>query len=194
MGMEPSSQTKTVYIYQRERERDKLFFFIHLFIYYLFIFGCVGSLVLRAVFSLVLASGGCSSLRCTGFSLQWLLLLQSTGSRCVGSSSCGTRSQQLCLVGSRAQVQQLWHTGLAAPRHVGSFRTRARTRVPSPALTGRFSTTAPPEKSSERQTFIFLPLFFWAFNLSTPLLLSYLVYTMLYYYYTYLILSCLVFL
>ena len=29
-----------------------------------------------------------------------------------------------------AQAQQLWLTGPAAPRHVGSFQTRARTRVP----------------------------------------------------------------
>ena len=33
--------------------------------------------------SLAVASGGYSSLRCTGFSLWWLLLLQSTGSSCV---------------------------------------------------------------------------------------------------------------
>ena len=39
---------------------------------YLFIFGCIGS-----------------SLRCAGFSLQWLLLLWSTGSRHAGFSSCG---------------------------------------------------------------------------------------------------------
>ena len=38
--------------------------------------------------------------------------------------------QQLWLAGSRAQAQQLWHTGLAAPRHVGSSRTRAQTHVP----------------------------------------------------------------
>ena len=31
------------------------------------------------------ASGGYSSLRCVGFSLQWLLLLRSTGSRCTDS-------------------------------------------------------------------------------------------------------------
>ena len=43
--------------------------------------------------SLVAVSGGYSSLRCTGFSLQWLLLLQSMGSRCVGFSSCGIRAQ-----------------------------------------------------------------------------------------------------
>ena len=31
--------------------------------------------------------------------------------------------------GSRAQVQKLWWTGLVAPRHVGSFQPRDRTRV-----------------------------------------------------------------
>ena len=43
--------------------------------------------------SLVAASGGYSSLQCAGFSLQWLLLLQSMGSRHVGFSSCGTWAQ-----------------------------------------------------------------------------------------------------
>ena len=38
--------------------------------------------------------------------------------------------QQLWLTGSRAQAQYLWRTGLVAPRHVGSSRTRARTHVP----------------------------------------------------------------
>ena len=38
--------------------------------------------------------------------------------------------QQLWHVGSRAQTQQSWRTGLVAPRHVGSSRTRARTCVP----------------------------------------------------------------
>ena len=45
-----------------------------------------------------------------GVSLWWLLLLWSTG--------------------SSVQAQQLWLTGLVAPRHVGSSRTGARTRVP----------------------------------------------------------------
>ena len=63
--------------------------------------------------SLVAASGGYSSLRCVGFSLQWLLLLQSTGSRRAGFSSCGMRAQQL------------WYMGLVALQHVGSSRTRA---------------------------------------------------------------------
>ena len=40
--------------------------------------------------SLVVASRGYSSLRSAGFSLQWLLWLQNTGSGHVGFSSCGT--------------------------------------------------------------------------------------------------------
>ena len=55
------------------------------------------------------------------FSLQWLLLLWSTGSRHVGSVVVARR---LLSAGSE-------HTGLVAPQHVGSSRTRARTRVPS---------------------------------------------------------------
>ena len=43
--------------------------------------------------SLVAANGGYSSLQQVGFSLRWLLLLQSTGSKCAGFSSCGTRAQ-----------------------------------------------------------------------------------------------------
>ena len=84
---------------------------------YIFIFGCVGSSLLRGLF-LVAVSRGYSSLQCAGFSLQWLLLLRSTGSRHMGFSSCGT------------QAQWLWRTGLVAPRHVRSSRNRARTRVP----------------------------------------------------------------
>ena len=39
------------------------------------------------------------------------------------------RLQQSWPAGSRAQAQQLWRMGPAAPRHVGSSWTRARTRV-----------------------------------------------------------------
>ena len=42
---------------------------------------------------LVVASGSYSSLRCAGFSLWWLLLLQSMGSRRTGFSSCDTWAQ-----------------------------------------------------------------------------------------------------
>ena len=48
-------------------------------------------------------------------------------SHCHGLSCCGAQAPD-------AQAQQLWLTGLVAPRHVGSSRTRARTRVP---CTGR---------------------------------------------------------
>ena len=40
--------------------------------------------------SLVVASGGYSSLWCAGFPLRWLLLLRSTCSRRAGFSSCGS--------------------------------------------------------------------------------------------------------
>ena len=43
--------------------------------------------------SLVAVNRGYSLLPCVGFSLRWLLLLQSTGSRHVGFSSCGTQAQ-----------------------------------------------------------------------------------------------------
>ena len=96
-----------------------LFYFIFINLFILFIY-----FWLRWVFvavcglSLVAASGGYSSLRCMGFSLCWLLLLWSTGSRHTGFSSCGTRAQQL------------WCRGLVAPRHVGSSWTTARTCIP----------------------------------------------------------------
>ena len=43
--------------------------------------------------SLVAVSGGYSSLWCAAFSLRWLLLLRSMGSRSIGFSSCGVRAQ-----------------------------------------------------------------------------------------------------
>ena len=66
--------------------------FIYLFLILIFFWLCWSSL-LHAGFSLVVVSGGYSSLWCAGFSLQWLLLLQSTGSRHAGFSSCGTWAQ-----------------------------------------------------------------------------------------------------
>ena len=56
--------------------------------------------------SLVAASGGYSSLQCTGFSLRWLLSLQSTGSGARGLSSCGSRAleRRLSSCGARASL------------------------------------------------------------------------------------------
>ena len=66
-----------------------LFFLFILFIY----FWLSWVFVVVCGLSLVVVSGGYSSLRCAGFSLRWLLLLQSTGSRHVGFSSCGSQAQ-----------------------------------------------------------------------------------------------------
>ena len=74
--------------------------FIYLFIYFWLHWVFIAARGL----SLVVASGGYSLLPCVGFSLQWLLLLQSMGSRWTGFSSCGSRAQWLWLVGSRAQA------------------------------------------------------------------------------------------
>ena len=63
-------------------------FFINLFYFWL----CWVFIAVRGL-SLVAASGGYSLLQCVGFSLQWLLLLQSTGPRRVGFSSCGMWDQ-----------------------------------------------------------------------------------------------------
>ena len=88
-------------------------------IIYLFIYFCLRWVFIAARgLSLVALSGGYSSLRCTSFSLWWLLLLRSTGSRHVGFSSCGMRAQKL------------WRTGLVAPRHVESSWSRDWTHVP----------------------------------------------------------------
>ena len=61
--------------------------------------------------SLAVASKGYSPLRCTGFSLLWLLFLQSMGSRALG-------------------LQQLWLMNLVARRHMESSQTQDQTGVP----------------------------------------------------------------
>ena len=62
--------------------------------FYLFIYFWLRWVIVAARgLSLVAASGGYSSLRCADFSLPWLLLLWSTGSRRTYFSSCGTPAQ-----------------------------------------------------------------------------------------------------
>ena len=86
-------------------------------VFFFFFFGCVGSCLLHAGFlqlrrvGAVLHCGAQASHR-GGFQAR------STGSRHADFSSCST------------WAQQLWHTGLVAPRPVGSSRTRDRTCVP----------------------------------------------------------------
>ena len=93
----------------------------------------------------VVASRGCSSLRCAGFSLWWLLLLPSTGSRRAGSvvvahglSSCGLWALELRLSSFGTWAQLLW--GMWDPPGPGLEPV-------SPALAGGLLTTAPPGKS-----------------------------------------------
>ena len=81
----------------------------YLFIY-LFIFGCVGSSFLCEGFLQV---------RQVGAALHG----GARASHYRGLSCCGAQAPD-------AQAQQLWVTGLVAPRHVGSSQSRARTRVP----------------------------------------------------------------
>ena len=57
--------------------------------------------------SLVVVIRGYSSLLHAGFSLQWLLLLWSTGTRQLGFRSCSTRAQQLCHPGSVVMARRL---------------------------------------------------------------------------------------
>ena len=111
------------------RRYDKIFLKI--------IFGCIVSLLLCAGFSLVVASGGYSSLQCTGFSLRCLLLLWSTSSRRAGFSSCSTRALErgLSNCGIRAQCSMA----------CGNL-PRPGLEPVSPALAGGFSTSAPPGK------------------------------------------------
>ena len=71
-------------------------------------------------------SGGHSSLRCEGFSLQWLLLLQSTGSRAHWVSKCDAWTQL---------PHSTWNT------------QRPGIELTSSALAGGFSTTGPLGKS-----------------------------------------------
>ena len=69
-----------------------LFFNINLFILFIYFRLCWVFVAAHGL-SLVAVSGGYSSLQCVGFSLRWLLLLWSPGSRCADFSSCGTRAQ-----------------------------------------------------------------------------------------------------
>ena len=104
------------------------FFFNYLFIY---LWLCWVFVSVRGL-SPVAASGGHSSSRCVGLSLSRPVLLRSTGSRRAGSVIVARR---LSNCGSRAQLLRgMWDL------------PRPGLEPVSPALAGRFSTTAPPGK------------------------------------------------
>ena len=90
---------------------------------------------------LVAASGGCSSLPCMGVFSLWLLLLQSTGSRCTGFSVAAVHGLSNC--DTRALLLHgMWNL------------PRSGIKPVSPALAGGFFTTEPPGKPAE-MTFAF---------------------------------------
>ena len=112
-----------------------LFFFF--FKIHLFIFGVVGSVVAALGLSLAEASRGYSSLLGAGFSVQWLLLLWSTGSRCSGFSSCGSPALEHWLSSCDSQAWLL-HGMWDLPR--------PGIKPVSLALQGELVTTGPPGK------------------------------------------------
>ena len=99
---------------------------------YLFIYLFLAALGLRYC---VRAFSSCSERGLLFVAVRGLLIVVAClccGARVLGARAsvvvaCGLRSCGLWT--SRAQAQQLWLTGLVAPRHVGSSRTRARTSV-----------------------------------------------------------------
>ena len=107
-------------------------------IYFDFSFGCTRSLCIMCWLSLVAASRGHSLLWCAVFTLQWLLLLLSTDSRCLSFSSCRSWTLELGLspCGTRASLLLgIWD--LPEPRIQS---------CPN-ALVGEFLTTGQPGKS-----------------------------------------------
>ena len=108
----------------RKQFNHKTCFFLNLFIY---LWLCWVFVPVRGL-SLVVASGGHSSLRCAGLSLSRPLLLRSTGSGCAGAvgvahgPSCSAargifpdQGPNPCLLHWQADSQPLRHQG--SPRH-----------------------------------------------------------------------------
>ena len=86
--------------------------------------------------SLAVQAAATLELRCSGFSLQWLLWLWSMGSRHMVFSSFGMWGQEFQLLGARAGAQQPCCSGGVALRHVESSSSRDQARV---LCTGRWS-------------------------------------------------------
>ena len=123
---------------------------------YLFIYGCIGSSLLHAGFSLVAASGSFSSFQCEA-------------SHCGGFSCCGAQALgawasavvacRLSSCGSWALGRRLSRCGTRAQLLRGMWDLPGPGLEPvSPALAGRFLTTVPPGKSQHNifRSLIFL--------------------------------------
>ena len=117
-----------------------LLFFFNKFIY-LFIYG---SLLLHAGFLQLLRVGGYSSLRCAGFSLGGF---SCCGARALGAWASVVVALRLSSCGSRALERRLSISGAQAELLRGMWDLPGPGLKPvSPALAGRFLTTAPPWK------------------------------------------------
>ena len=128
-----------------------LFFFFNKFIY-LFL-AALGLCCCARAFS------SCSEQGLLFLVVCGLLLLQSTGSRHAGFSSCGTWAQQLWLAGSRGQAVVVAH-GLSCSAACGIFLDQGSNPCPL-HLAGGFLTTVPPGKS---QVFLIIPLSHFTVN------------------------------
>ena len=122
---------------QAASQENTLFFFFKILFLFIYFWLRWAFLAARRL-SLVAASRGYSSLRCAGFSLRRLLLLWSMGSRRTGFSSCGSQALERRLSSCGAWAQLLY--GMWDLPEPGIEPV-------SPALAGKFLTTAPPGKS-----------------------------------------------
>ena len=91
---------------------------------------------------------GYSLLQCVGFSLLWLLSLQSTGSRHAGFSSCGTWASVAVAHGLQSAGSVVVAHRLSCSAARGIFPDIGLEPA-SPALAGGFLTTVPPGKPTE---------------------------------------------
>ena len=105
-----------------------LLFFSYKFI--LFIYFWLHWVFIASGLSLVAESGGYSSLWCAGFSLRWLLLLRSTGSRHKGFSSCGTRASVVVARGLQSTGSVVVAHRLSCSAACGIFPDQGSNRVP----------------------------------------------------------------
>ena len=90
---EPGLKNASHFIINNKLKRYKEEMETHFSLFFFFFFWLHWVFVAARRLSLVVASQGYSSLWCMGFSLQWLLLLQSTVSRRTGFSSCSMWAQ-----------------------------------------------------------------------------------------------------
>ena len=128
----------------KEKTESYLFIYFYKFLYLLIYFWLRWVFVPARGLSLVAARGSYSLSWCAGFSLQWLLLLRSTGSSHMGSvvvvrglSSCGSWAPE-CRLSSCGAWASFLHGMWDLPR--------PGLEPVSPALAGAFLTTAPQGK------------------------------------------------